>query len=132
MVIGCLGDIVFQASSDLVKTINNLKETGSARYATHQLHARPSLIEFVGSDPEIITFDMELSAYLGVDPLKEYSKIQKYTRSGKTLALTLGDRTFGRHRWCITKYALAARTYAGDGNITSAKVTVTLQEYLRS
>ena len=34
MVVGCLGEIVFQVSDEIVKTINNMQWSGSVRFAT--------------------------------------------------------------------------------------------------
>ena len=66
--VGCLGDIVFTVSDRTIETINNVTWSGSARYATHQRHGTHALTEFTGLDPDKMTFDIVLSAYLGVDP----------------------------------------------------------------
>ena len=55
MQIGCLGDIVFKVSSDMVRTISNVTWSGSANYATHSRHMTDALTEFTGLDPDEIT-----------------------------------------------------------------------------
>lgn len=130
--VGCLGDIPFKVSSEVVQTFTNGKLSGSANYATHKRHAGDALTEFVGNDPDKFNFDMVLSAYLGVNPMQMVDKIIAYKREGRTLPLVIGDRTIGRYRWTITSYNVRMQTTDGTGNILSVTVTVSLQEYLRS
>lgn len=80
--VGCLGDIVFTVSDRTIETINNVTWSGSARYATHQRHGTHALTEFTGLDPDKMTFDIVLSAYLGVDPIAEVVKLWNYERGG--------------------------------------------------
>ena len=89
MVVGCLGDIVFQVSEATVRTLDNMTWSGSARYAVHERHLTHALTEFVGLDPDKITFDITLCTDLGVDPITEVVKIWNIERSGKAVPLTL-------------------------------------------
>lgn len=132
MVVGALGDIVFSVSSRTVKTITNFNWSGSARYSTHQRHVGNALTEFTGLDPDKITFDIVLSKYLGVDPMTEVTRIWRYERNAVVLPLVLGNHCYGRFRWTILSHKTKAETYDGHGNITTATVSLTLQEYLRS
>lgn len=131
-VIGCLGDIPFEVSSNTVQTINNMKWSGSARYATHQIHAGDSITEFVGNDPDKITFEMVLSAFLGVNPIELMAKLDQYKREGRTLPLVIGDTAYGKYRWTILSHDTRMQHTDGSGNVLSLAVKVTLQEYLRS
>lgn len=131
MIHGCLGDIVFSTSDDYVKGISNAQWGGSAKYATHSRHATHSLTEFVGIEPDNFSFDMYLSAYLGVNPMAELKKLWAYEREGKALPLTLGNHCYGKYRWTITSHKTKIKTFDGDGDLTSVTVSVTLQEYLR-
>ncbi|HWP51648.1 MAG TPA: phage tail protein [Clostridia bacterium] len=130
--IGCLGDIVFFVSSRAVKTINNFQWSGSARYGKHQRHLAKTLTEFEGTDADTISFDVMLSAYLGVNPVSEITKIQKYESKGQSLALVIGDKRYGKYRWTIESHKVKAEHYDGEGNLTSATVSINLLEYLRS
>ena len=131
-IVGCLGDIVFQVSSRTVETLDKLKWSGSARYSSHARHGTHALTEFCGLDPDAISFDVELSAYCGTDPMSELTKIWNYERSGAALPLTIGNKGYGKYRWNIVKHSMSAKHYDGRGNITDAVVSLTLQEYLRS
>lgn len=130
--IGCLGDIPFEVSGEKIQTIKNPKWSGSARYATHQRHGGDALTEFVCNDPDKFTFEMFLSAYLGVDPMACIEKIHSYRRSGRVLPLVIGEKYIGRNRWTIVNSDVRFTTTDGQGNVLNATVTVTLQEYLKS
>lgn len=130
--IGCLGDIPFQVSSEVVQTIKNAKWSGSAKYGTHQRHGGDTLTEFVGNDSEKFSFEMVLSAFLGVNPMELINKIVSYKREGRTLPLVIGETAVGRYRWAITNFDVKMQNTDGSGNLVFATVSVSLQEYLRS
>lgn len=108
MIVGALGDIVFSVSSRTVKTISNFMWSGSARYATHDLHAGNSISEYTGTDLAKITFDIQLLASLGVDPMSEIWRLFDLERQGVTLPLTIGNHGYGRYRWTILSHKTKA------------------------
>lgn len=132
MQVGVLGDIVFQVSSDVIKTFDNLQWSGSARYAEHNRHLTNALTEFTGIDPDAMSFDMDLSVYLGVDPMNELVKIWTHERSGKPLSLVVGERAYGKYKWTIKSHKIKMKTYDKRGNVTGVSVSVDLLEYLKS
>lgn len=128
--IGCLGDVVFTVSDSVVETLDNVKWSGSAQYAVHQRHLTHALTEFTGLDPDKITFDITLSSDLGVDPMAEVVKIWNIERSGKAVPLTIGARVYGKYRWNITKHEMKMKAFYRNGEVHTATVSVSLQEYL--
>ena len=131
MQIGTLGEVVFSVSDQAVETIQNFVWSGSARYSTHQRHLSDALTEFTGLDPDGITFDIYLSAYLGVNPMSEVIKIWSYERSGAAVPLTIGTHAYGKYRWSILSDKVKAQDFDTAGDMTSATLSLTLQEYLR-
>lgn len=131
-VVGCLGDIVFTVSDKTVRTLDNWKWSGAARYAVHQRHMVRPLTEFTGVDPDKITFEMTLLKELGVDPLEEVVRIRWYERNGTALPLTIGRHAYGFYRWNIVSDEMTAKYTDPQGDIMGAVVTVTLQEYLKA
>ena len=111
-------------------TLDNMTWSGSARYAIHERHLTHALTEFVGLDPDKITFDITLSTDLGVDPIEEVVKIWNIERSGKAVPLTIGTKGYGKYRWNITKHETKAKAHFINGDIHTATVSVSLQEYL--
>lgn len=130
MQIGTLGEVIFSVSDSVVETVNNFVWSGSARYSTHQQHLTNALTEFTGLDPDGITFDILVSVYLGVDPYAEIVKIWNYERGGIAVPLTIGTHAYGKYRWSITNHKMKAQTFDKQGDITSATISLTLQEYI--
>lgn len=131
MRIGCLGDIAFEVSDSVIKTIDKATWSGSAKIQTHQRHLDNSLQEFVGVDPDGFTFTIKLSRYLGADPMTDIVKIFNYERGGVAVPLTLGNKVYGKYRWLIKSHKVKMELYDGRGNLTSCNVDVTLTEYTK-
>ena len=90
------------------------------------------MIKYVGEKLGAkMTFDIVLSAYLGVDPIAEVVKLWNYERGGIAVPLVIGNKGYGKYRWSVLAPKMKMETYDGRGNVTSATVSVSLQEYLR-
>lgn len=129
--VGCLGDIIFTVSEKAVLTLDNWKWSGAARYAVHQRHMGNALTELTGLDPDKITFDITLSAELGIDPMEQLTRLWNYERTGAAVPLTVGTHGYGRYRWNIVSHDAAIQYTDPRGDLMGAVVSVTLQEYLR-
>ena len=129
--IGTFGGLSFAVSSNKVSTFDDLKWDTSAAYATHDRHLQPDLLEFLGPDPEQITFKMKFSVFLGVNPLKSVNDLRRMVREGTAERLVIGGRGYGDYKWAITKVSSAMKTFDNRGNCWAAEVTVTLKEYGR-
>ena len=129
--IGTFGGLSFVVSSNKVSTFDDLKWDTSAAYATHDRHLQPDLLEFLGPDPEQITFKMKFSVFLGVNHLKSVNDLRRMVREGTAERLVIGGRVYGDYKWAITKVSSAMKTFDNRGNCWAAEVTVTLKEYGR-
>ncbi len=127
--IGTLGNIVFSVSQNKTSTFNDLKWESSARYAEHDRHLQETLIEFVGTDNDTITFSMYFSVFLGINPMKEIVKLLEAERSGKIMRLVIGPKAYGKNRWVITKTSKDLDRFDAKGNLLIASVSVTLAAY---
>ena len=130
MVVGCLGEIVFQVSDEIVKTINNMQWSGSVRFATHQRHLQNALTEFTGVDPDKMSFDIDLVEELGTDPMVEMVKLLEYERAGEAVPLVIGEKAYGKYRWTILSHKMKAKAHDYKGSVSCVTVSVELQEYL--
>lgn len=131
MTLGILGDVVFQVTEETVKTLNNLRWSGSARWAVHERHGGDALTEFTGREPDEISFDIYLSAFLGVNPMEDIVRLWNYEREGTPIPFMLGEHKYGKLRWVIQDHTTTPESYDGEGDITSCTVTVKLLEYLK-
>lgn len=131
MIVGALGEIVFEVSEKTVRTLNKFKWSGSARWATHERHLNNALTEFTGLDPDNINFSIYLSAYLGTNPQTDIARIFDYQRNGTPMPLTIGEKGYGKYRWVVKSHDTSAESWDGHGNLVSCTVSLKLLEYLR-
>ncbi len=131
MKIGSLGDVAFEVSDSVIKTIDKATWSGSVKIQTHARHLDNALQEFVSIDPDGFTFSIKLSRYLGVDPMTELNRIWTYERGGIAVPLTLGNKAYGKYRWLVKSHKVKLELYDGRGNLTSCNVDVTLTEYTK-
>jgi len=128
-VIGSWGDVTFVVSRKTVKTFDGLKWDSAAKYSTHDRHLKEPLLEFTGTDVESMSFSMFFSAFLGVDPISEVSKLLKAMRRGEVHRLVIGPKAYGTNKWVITKVSNALERYDNRGNLLVATVSVTMKSY---
>lgn len=130
-VIGALGDIIFEVSHDTVKTFDDMKWNSSAKYSTHERHLKDALIEYIGMQVESISFQIKLSVFLGVNPMDEIEKLLIAEREGKVMRLVIGSKAYGKNKWVIEKTTKNLERFSNKGDLTVAKITVSLKEYAR-
>ncbi len=129
--IGNLGEIPFVVSENVVRTLSDMKWSGSANYATHKRHAYSALTEFTGLAPDTFSFSMTLLRELGVEPMDEIKRLWKYLRTGEAVPLNIGSHAYGRYRWNVVSIESEIKYTDAAGDIRAAAVKVKLQEYLR-
>jgi len=132
MVVGCLGDIIFQVSEEATQTLSDMEWSGSAQYAVHQRHGGNALTEFIGVNPETVSFTMTLARELGADADAEIEKLRDMEQSGKAVQLVIGSKCYGRYRWNVLEHSVKYQCHDRQGNPIVADVAVKLQEYLKS
>ena len=125
--IGSLGNIVFSVSTNQVETFDSLKQSGSAKFASHNRHLKDTLLEFTGNDSDKITFTMALSTFLGVNPKTEISKLTAAQRAGKIMRLVIGRQNYGN--WVINSLSIDYDRIDNKGNVLIANVNVSLTAY---
>lgn len=123
--------IPFIVSREVFRTPKNMKWGGSARYATHERHATHALTEFTGLDPDSFSFDMLLTAELGVDPMEELVKIWGYERDAEAVGLVIGGHGYGKYRWTVKKHETKMEYTDIAGDLYAVEVSVELLEYLK-
>lgn len=129
MAIGSLGEIIFEASSERVRTIDNVRRKGAARWATHDVVGRKPSREFIGPGLESICFTMQFSVSHGVNPEDELKKLRKMRDEGKAASLILGGSPVGEGLWTIEDMAESHKKHDNKGAILFADVEINLMEY---
>ena len=129
MQIGCLGNITFEVSDSVLKTIRGASWSGSANIQSHARHLDVALPEFVGVEPDSFTFSIRISKNLGADPVKDIEKIIEYERNGIALFLTIGTISYGSYKWLIQKHKITFEQYERNGDLSGVDISITLKEY---
>jgi hypothetical protein len=117
-------------NSDVILTPDNIQWSGSVRIAEHQRHLNNALTEFTGIDTDKFSFNIKLTAEVGVDVMVELVKIWTHERKGTPLPLAIGERFYGKFRWQIRNHRVSMRYFDPVGNLSSADVSISLIEYL--
>lgn len=128
-VVGNFGSVVFSVSDNLVKTFDGMSWDTSANYATHDRHIRQDLLEFLGPEPDSISFSMTFSVFTGTNPYSEIKKLRQIVKEGKVARLVLGGKVYGDYKWVLQKMSTDLQKFDNKGNLWAAQVKVTLKEY---
>ncbi len=127
--IGSFGDLVFSVSENTVRTFDGLSWKVSANYATHDRHIQRDVLEFLGPEPEEITFKMAFSVFHGVNPIDEVERLNQMCREGVAAHLIIGAKKYGSYKWVITSVSSEMNRFDNKGNCWGATASVTLKEY---
>ena len=128
-VISTLGDIVFEVSSERVRTFANMTHTANSRWAEHEVARGKPRAEFLGPGTNEIELIIRLSSQHGVDPRKEMEKIGTMLLQGRHALLMLGGRPIGNGEWRVETSETNMIWVNGRGEVEFAEMTVTLREY---
>ena len=127
--IGTFGSLAFSVSDRTVKTFDDMSWDFSAKYATHDRHIKADLQEFLGPEPDSMSFSMVFSVFLGTNPYNEVKKLRQMVKQGNAERLIIGGKVYGDYKWVMQKCSTELQKYDGKGNLWAAKVKVTLKEY---
>lgn len=128
--IGSLGDANFYASEKEVYTFDGLAMNTKSSYAEHKIIGRTSLLEFTGHDASSLSMNITLDVTRGLSPKDELSNLERMQRNHEAVPFILGGNVIGRGLWVIEGLNIQFADVGGDGFIYSAKIALTLKEYM--
>ena len=131
MMIGALGNIPFETSSDKTLLLSGLKWDSGMRYAEHMRHNETGMLEYVGKNPDEISFSIKLSAFLGVNPTTMMDRLKSLQNSRKAVKFALGTMLIPG-KWVLTDMKCEMEHFHKDGTLLSVDVSITLREYVQS
>jgi len=126
--IGALGNIPFYVSDGNMQTVTDVQWRSGARFAEHERHGQKDLLEKVGAEADEISFSMQLSAFLGVNPITIMDQLTSMMSKGEPHRLVLGTKTVGK-MWVITDLDRTLERFYKDGDLLEATVDVKMKEY---
>lgn len=130
MIVGFLGDIPFVVSRNYLRTFDDYGRSSAGRWAKHDIIGNKPVLEFLGPDVEKISFKMQLRSDHGISPHEELNNLRKLRDKGKAMTLVLGNKVVGKDYWVIESIDETVNFWSRSGQILSAEVSITLQEYV--
>jgi len=131
MQVGNLGRLItFSVTSRKVLTFGNMNKTVKGRWTTHSTIGKKPKSEFLGADKQQLTMEIMLSSVLKVNPRKMIERLEKATEKGKHYPLVIGGKKIGKYEWVIESMSETWDKIILDGRLVSAKVNLTLSEYV--
>lgn len=128
MSLGSWGSVVFEVTADRLRTWTDMRRSGEARYAEHEVHLGKPLSEFLGPGLDQITFSVRLDAARGVDPADEIEELQEARDSGEVRTLLIADEVVFD---CTLRAMNEQHTrHDGKGGLLVATVELTFKEYV--
>ena len=102
--IGMLGPLLFQVSSQKIETFRDYERKTRSRIASHDvIGGEKSVLEYVGGEASEISFKMTLARDLGVNVEKELLKLDGMVNSGAAYYLVLGGDVIGYYKWYVSE-----------------------------
>jgi len=131
MAIGYFGeDIIFETSAEKVLTFNDFKHTSAAVVEQHKIIGKKPLSEFCGEELDSVSFSINLNANLGVKPQEIIDKLIDLKKKGMAETLVIGGKSIGLDKFIIKEVSTAYEKVYNNGFLFSAKVDLTLEEYI--
>lgn len=127
--IGYYGPIKFETSDKRILTFTDFQRESTVRKERHEVIGRKPVPEFIGPDLDQITFSVYLSVVNGVNPRVDAERWLRMSRSGEAHPLIIGKRGLGYDRWTIENVSQMWDVVLNKGQVYSAKVDITLEEY---
>lgn len=131
--IGYFGkDIVFKVSRKQAYVVQNFSQKLSGRWSDSTPIGQKPRSEFNGPGLRQVSFTMLLNVSLGVKPKDVLRKLRRIVGFGLVDYLVIGKSRIGFHKFKITSISESWDVILNKGELASAKVDVTMEEYVSS
>lgn len=129
MIVGSLGEVIFQCSSFYTKTIDKLSKNISINWIEHKLIGNKPKLQFNGAELDQIKFNIHLNAAWNVNPLAAAKELEVYAKQGKVLKFFLGAKKIGNGKYVISNISEEHKAYSAIGTVTKIELSLELKEY---
>ena len=127
--IGSIGNLVFEASANLIRTFDSWTDQVSARIGSHEVGGSEPVLEYIGPGPRAIDISIALNASLGVDVESDISKAQEYCRTGQLLLIVIGGKPIGGAgaQWMIETVDASRSKFDSSGAAILADIGLSIK-----
>lgn len=127
MSIGSFGNMVFETSAEKICTWSQLKRSGQARFAKHDVLGGKPMLQFLGADLEEFELTVRLDVALGINPMSELENLREVRAAGNYNDLFIGPQKIGRY--VLESFSETWLHTDNRGNLLVAECTMKLREY---
>ena len=128
--IGSLGEVVFEVSSDLVRTFRDFQIQRSAKFSEHAIHGGKALLEFTGLAPASMSLSIRLDAGLGVNPKEELEALREILTNHEAVPFILDGEPQGDGLWVLEGLDENYEVIDNQGTFIALDVSLKLKEYI--
>ena len=125
--IGSFGDVVFEVSSERVRTFRDFQIQRSAKYSEHAIHGRKGLLEFSGLSASTASLNIRLDAGLGVNPKEELTALRDILNNHKALLFILDGEPQGDGLWVLESLSESYEIVDNKGAVIAVEVSLKLK-----
>lgn len=123
--------MVFETSSERIKTFSEFKRSGSGRWGKHEIMLQKPTKEFIGPGDEQISFTVRFDVTFGVNPADEIYVLRFIRDQGIAVPLILNGRPVSYESlWVIETINESWTKIDNRGRLLAAEVELTLSEYV--
>lgn len=128
--IGYFGSERFEVSDKKVFTPNNIQRSSSARFESFNRIGLKPLTEYVAPGLATFTLTIQVSAMLGVNPRTVLDHWIGLVDAGNPDVLVIGNKVVGTDLWVLKTAADTWKQLDGQGNILTAEINLSFEEYM--
>lgn len=128
--IGSLDDVVFEVSTEIVRTFRDFQIQRSAKFSKHAIHGGKALLEFTGLSPASMSLNIKLDAALGVNPKQELETLRQILADHKAVPFILDGEPQGDGLWVLEALDENYNIIDNQGTFISLDVALKLKEYI--
>lgn len=130
MAIGNFGSIVFETSDRKIMTPRGINQTVGSSWAVHDTIGGKQKTEYTGKNLRTFSFEITLSAELGVRPRKMLQQLEELAEGREVFPLVIGGKPVGENMWRLVSISEEWNTVLNQGELISATVSLSLEEYV--
>ena len=128
--IGSFGDVVFEVSTDIVRTFRDFQIQRSAKFSEHAIHGGKALLEFTGQSPASMSLSIRLDAGLGVNPKEELDTLHEILNNHEAVPFILDGEPQGDGLWVLESLDESYEVIDNHGTFIALNVSLKLKEYI--
>lgn len=120
--------ITFEVNADTMRTWQDMRRSGSARWHAHEVQEGKPKQEFLGPGLEQLRFTVRLDITRGVVPRDELRQMRKQRDAGTVMQFTVGGELVGD--FVLKDIDEGLTHFSRDGILLIATASLSLEEYV--